>query len=62
MNIKRIFGMVLILLGFSGFLYLAEAIYSKPEIDIKSLFVYWVLSMFFFISGTSIFRTTKREI
>ncbi len=63
MNIKRIFGAILTLLGIAGLIY-AAIVFSKTSggtRDVKSLTIYGVLGLLFFISGLSLVRTTKDE-
>lgn len=63
MNLKRIFGALLTVLGIGALIY--EAIIftntSGSEKDIKSLVIYGVLGAVFFMSGISLVRTTKDE-
>ena len=61
MNIKRIFGALLTLLGIGGLIYTAIlfASTSGGTRDVKALFIYGVLGLIFFISGIGLVRTTK---
>ncbi|WP_413998524.1 hypothetical protein ACMDB5_12145 [Flavobacterium sp. W1B] len=63
MNIKRIFGALLTTLGIGGLIYTAVLFTnaSSNTADIKSLIIYGVLGLIFFISGISLVRTTKDE-
>jgi hypothetical protein len=63
MNIKRIFGALLTLLGIGGLIYTATlfADTSGGTRDIKMLIIYGVLGIVFFASGISLVRTTKDE-
>lgn len=63
MNMKRIFGGLLTLLGIGGLIYTAVVFTdtSGSEKDIKSLIIYGVLGVIFFVSGISLVRTTKDE-
>jgi uncharacterized membrane protein len=63
MNLKRIFGAILTILGIVGLIYTAFVFVdtSGSERDIKSLIIYGVLGFVFFISGISLVRTTKDE-
>ena len=63
MNMKRIFGGLLTLLGIGGLIYTAVVFTdtSGSEKDIKSLVIYGVLGVIFFISGISLIKTTKDE-
>lgn len=63
MNIKRIFGAILTLLGIGGLIYTAIlfANTSGGMRDIKSLIIFGVLGTVFFISGIGLVRATKDE-
>ncbi|MEO8234414.1 MAG: hypothetical protein ABI549_03275 [Flavobacterium sp.] len=63
MNIKRIFGSLLTVLGIAGLIYTAVIFTgtSGSEKDVKSLIIYGILGAVFFISGISLIRTTKDE-
>jgi hypothetical protein len=63
MNIKRIFGGILTLLGIGGLIYTAVVFTgtSGSERDVKSLIIYGVLGAIFFISGIGLVKTTKDE-
>lgn len=63
MNLKRIFGAILTLLGISGLIYTAVLFSgtSGNNQDVKSLIIYGVLGVLFFFSGISLVRTTKDE-
>lgn len=63
MNIKRIFGSLLTFLGIIGLIYTGVVFSSTSgsERDIKSLIIYGVLGVIFFISGISLVRTIKDE-
>jgi len=63
MNIKRIFGALLTLLGIGSLIYTA-VVFSKTSggtHDIKSLTIFGVLGLLFFISGIGLVRNTKDE-
>jgi hypothetical protein len=63
MNIKRIFGAVLTVLGIVGLIY-AAVVFVNTESgvrDVKILATYGVLGLIFFISGINLVRTTKDE-
>jgi predicted Na+-dependent transporter len=63
MNLKRIFGAILTVLGIIGLIYSA-ILFVNGELgvdNIKSLITYGLLSLLFFISGISLVRTTKDE-
>jgi uncharacterized membrane protein len=63
MNIKRIFGTVLTILGIVGLIYAAVLFVntSDGERNIKILATYGVLGLVFFISGINLVLTTKDE-
>ncbi|MDZ4682986.1 MAG: hypothetical protein SH848_11685 [Saprospiraceae bacterium] len=63
MNIKRIFGAILTVLGIGGLIYTAIlfANTSGGTRDIKSLVIYGILGLIFFTSGIGLVRTTKDE-
>lgn len=63
MNLKRIFGAVLSILGITGLIYTAYLAVNMGESNqtIKMLIVYGVLGLVFFISGISLVKTTKDE-
>lgn len=63
MNIKRIFGALLTVLGIAGLIYAAVLFVnaSGSGQDIKALVIYSILGLIFFIAGISLVRTTKDE-
>ena len=63
MNMKRIFGGILTLLGIGGLIYTAVVFTdtSGSERDVKSLIIYGILGAVFFISGIGLVKTTKDE-
>ena len=63
MNVKRIFGVILTLLGIGGLIYTAVlfANTSGDNKSIKGLIIYGVLGIIFFIAGIGLVRTTKDE-
>lgn len=63
MNIKRIFGAILTLLGIASLIYAAQVFLSvtTSTLDIKTLIIYGLLGLIFFISGISLVRATKDE-
>ncbi|HAF27880.1 MAG TPA: hypothetical protein DCG75_02430 [Bacteroidales bacterium] len=63
MNIKRIFGAVLTVLGIGGLIY-AAILFASTSGDthsVKSAVIYSILGLIFFISGIGLVRTTKDE-
>jgi hypothetical protein len=63
MNLKRIFGALLTLLGIGGLIYSAMLFIntSGGKGDIKTLAIFGILGTVFFIAGISLVRTTKDE-
>nr|WP_317164677.1 hypothetical protein [Flavobacterium hydrocarbonoxydans] len=63
MNLKRFFGGLLTVLGIVGLIYTAVifAGTTGETRDIKSLVIYGILGIVFFMSGISLVRTTKDE-
>jgi hypothetical protein len=63
MNIKRIFGSLLTLLGIGGLIYTAVlfANTSGGQRDVRSMIIYGILGIVFFGSGIGLVRTTKDE-
>ncbi len=63
MNIKRIFGALLILLGMCGLIFTAVLFMQKGQgiYDTKLLVTFGVLGILFFSTGISLVRTTKDE-
>jgi uncharacterized membrane protein len=63
MNVKRIFGAVLTILGIAGLIYAAVlfAMSSSGARNIKALIIYGILGLIFFIAGIGLIRTTKDE-
>lgn len=61
MNLKRIFGFTLTLLGTIGLIYAAVLFVngSGGKLQIKALIVYGLLGLLFFASGIGLIRTTK---
>jgi uncharacterized membrane protein len=63
MNLKRIFGALLTLLGIGSLIYAAVLFVNNAggTRDIKSLAIFGILGLIFFIAGISLIRTTKDE-
>ncbi len=63
MNLKRVFGTVLTVLGIIGLIYAAVLFVntSGGAKNIKSLIIYGIIGLIFFISGMNLIRTTKDE-
>ena len=63
MNVKRVFGIVLTLLGLAGLIYFAVIFMSASgaERQIKSLIVYGLLGAIFFFTGIGLIRTVHDD-
>jgi len=63
MNIKRIFGALLTLLGIASLIYTAQVFLTSNEStrDIKTIIIFGVLGIVFFVSGIGLVKTTKDE-
>jgi len=62
MNIKRIFGVILTLLGIAGLIYTAVLLSgSMNGGNVKTVAIYGVLGAIFFIAGIGLVRTMKDE-
>lgn len=63
MNIKRMFGALLTLLGIGGLIYTAVifANTNGGNRDVRSLIIFGVLGVLFFISGIGLVKATKDE-
>ncbi len=63
MNLKRIFGTILTILGIVGLIYAAYIFMntSGGERSYKTLAVYGVLGLIFFMSGIGLVKQTKDE-
>jgi hypothetical protein len=63
MNIKRVFGVLLTVLGIAGLIYAAVLFMNSGngERAIKTLVIFGVLGLLFFGTGISLVRTTKDE-
>jgi uncharacterized membrane protein len=62
MNLKRIFGGILTVLGIAGLIYAAVVFASQSgNGDFRAPIIYGVVGLIFFISGISLIRTTKDE-
>ena len=64
MNVKRIFGSLLTLLGIVVLVYAAILFsnLSNNNHDIKEVIIYTVLGLIFFVSGISLIRTVKDNL
>ena len=63
MNLKRIFGGLLTLLGTGSLIYAAVLFVNKTttESNTKALIIYGILGFVFFVAGINLIRTTKDE-
>jgi len=63
MNIKRIFGSILTILGIAGLVYGAILFVNNTggSRDLRALIIYGILGVIFLTSGLSLVRTTKDE-
>ena len=63
MNVKRIFGAILTLLGIAGLIYAAVVFInaSGGTRNIKTLIIFGILGIIFFVAGIGLIRTTKDE-
>jgi hypothetical protein len=63
MNVKRIFGALLTLAGMAALIYAAVVFMNTGggTRDIKSLIIFGVLGLLFFVSGIGLVRGTKDE-
>jgi uncharacterized membrane protein len=63
MTLKRIFGTILTSLGIGGLIYTAVLFSntSGSNQDIRSLIIFGVLGLIFFLTGINLVRTTKDE-
>lgn len=63
MNMKRIFGGVLTILGIAGLIYAAVlfAYSGGGSTDTKALIIFGIVGLIFFFAGLGLIRTTKDE-
>lgn len=63
MNVKRLFGMILTVLGIAGLIYAAVLFMdtSGTGRQIKSLIVYGVLGAIFFFTGIGLIKGTRDD-
>jgi len=63
MNVKRTFGTLLTILGIIGLIYAAVVFVNTggQTRDIKSIAIFGILGLIFFISGISLVKNTKDE-
>ena len=63
MNLKRIFGALLTLLGTGGLIYAAMLFMNTGgnNRDIRGMIIFGVLGIIFFIAGIGLVKTTKDQ-
>jgi len=63
MNVKRVFGILLTVLGIIGLIYFASIFMkaSGTERQVKTLVVYGLLGAIFFFTGISLIRNTRDD-
>jgi hypothetical protein len=63
MNLKRIFGVILTVLGIGGLIYFAVIFMrtSGTEKQVKALVVYGILGAIFFFTGIGLIRNTRDD-
>ena len=63
MNLKRIFGTVLTILGIGGLIYTAVLFMNTggSNRDIRAIIIFGVLGIIFFASGIGLVKNTKDE-
>lgn len=61
MNTKKLFGTLLTMLGIGGLIYAAVLFANRLNNtnDYKSLIIYLILGLVFFIAGISLVKTTR---
>jgi uncharacterized membrane protein len=60
MNLKRIFGAILTVLGIAGLIYAGVSIIQHNS-QFTSITVFGIIGLLFFFSGISLVRTTRDE-
>jgi uncharacterized membrane protein len=63
MNMKRIFGGLLTVLGIAGLIYAAVLFVNNSggASSIRALIIYGIIGIIFFVAGIGLIRTTKDE-
>ena len=63
MNIKRVFGSILTILGIGGLIYGAVLFVntSGGQREVRALIIYGALGLLFLVSGIGLVQTTKDE-
>ncbi|AOM79211.1 hypothetical protein [Pedobacter steynii] len=60
MNVKRIFGTILTILGIIGLIYAGYG-FLKHAVQTRELIVVSIIGLIFFVSGISLVKNTKDE-
>jgi len=60
MNLKRVFGAILTILGIGGLIYTGIGVINQSG-DVTVLVVVGIIAIMFFFTGISLVRTTKDE-
>ncbi len=60
MNVKRIFGTILTILGIVGLIY-AGVGFVNHSVQVREMIVIGVIGIIFFVSGIGLVRNTKDE-
>jgi uncharacterized membrane protein len=58
MNVKRIFGTILTVLGIGGLVY-TGAMVIQESVQIREIIVVGIIGLIFFMSGISLIRNTR---
>ena len=61
MNVKRLFGVILTILGIGGLIYAAVLFMNRGGGSYKALAVYGILGAVFFFTGIGLIRTTQDD-
>jgi uncharacterized membrane protein len=61
MNVKRLFGVILTILGIAGLIYAAMLFMNKGGGQVKALAVYGILGAVFFFTGIGLIKTTRDD-
>lgn len=61
MNVKRLFGVILTLLGIAGLIYAAVLFMNKGGGQVRALAVYGILGAIFFFTGIGLIKGTKDD-
>lgn len=60
MNVKRLFGVILTILGIAGLIY-AAILFMNGGGQVKALAVYGILGAVFFFTGIGLIKTTQDD-